>query len=326
MRLLGRDDVEKIVGMRDAIAIMRTVFPELTNRNGIVPGRTVITLANSRDAILFMPGYLPEAKGIGLKISSVFPANPQRGIPTITAQIILNNHETGEVECIMDGGYITALRTGATVAVATDLLARKNARQLGIFGAGVQARTQIQGVLEVRNIRKVLIHDHSRAKAAGLVGELKSASPGDCAFEVAETPGDAVAGSDIIVTATTSRVPVFDGNQLSSGTHVNSIGSFTPDVREVDDATVRRARIFVEAGDLTVREAGDLIIPLDNGTISREHIIADLGELLLGLKKGRVSEEDITYFKSTGMSLEDIAVGTWVYAQAQERNLGIEVA
>ena len=323
MRLLSRSDVEKLITMKETLGLMKDVFSEVAKNVVILPERTGIELSNKTDAVLFMPAYIPRTSAIGIKIVSIFPNNVLKGIPTTTAQILLNNPDTGEVLCIMDGGIVTALRTGAVSGVATDILSRRDAENLGVFGAGVQAKTQIEAILEVRKINYVKIYDINPARAQKFADEMNETGAYACRFQVVESPDAAVADSDIVVTATTSKTPVFDGNLLRPGTHINSIGSFKPSVREVDDTTVRRSRIFVDSIPLVLQEAGDLIIPMGKGIISERDIQADLGELIAGKKTGRKNAEEITFFKSVGMAVEDIAVAQRIYRKAEENNLGI---
>lgn len=325
MRILARQDIEKLISMRDVIAIMEGVFAALARKEVVVPERTVLSLEGTDNSILFMPGYLTKSGGIGLKAVSVFPTNAARGIPTISAQILLCDSGTGEAKAILEGGYITALRTAATTAVATKHLARENADSLGVFGAGVQARSQIEAHLEVKPLKRITIYDPNTQKAAVLVQHIQSLRGSACECAAAKSPQELPATSDILITATTSHTPVFEGRSLKEGTHINAIGSFKPGVREVDDTTITRSRIFVDSYEHALKEAGDLIIPLKNCIISENDIRGELGDLVLGRKKGRESPEQITFFKSVGMAVQDIAVAEVVYRKACEENIGLVV-
>ncbi|MFC1502037.1 ornithine cyclodeaminase family protein [bacterium] len=323
MRILKREDVQKLISMKEVIRLMRNVFEAVGKNEVVLPDRTVIEMTNKNNAVLFMPSYIPGMKSIGIKIVTVFPENISKGIPTINAQVILNNPETGEVMCIMEGGLITAMRTAAVSAVATDSLALKDASSLGIFGAGVQAGSQIRAIMEVRPIRSVRIYDVIPRQARKLAQEMETAFGKTCQFVAAQEPESVVSESQIIVTATTSQTPVFDGRHLIPGSHINAIGSYKPHVREVDDETIRRARLFVDSRSLSLIEAGDLIIPLENGVISESDIRAELGELVLGKSKGRESDDEITLFKSVGMAVQDMAVAKTVFQKAEAENIGV---
>jgi len=180
MRILTRQDIEKLISMQDAIAAMEEVFKAVTEKKVHVPERTVITMEGSQNAILFMPGYIPGSKGIGLKIVSVFPSNVGKGIPTISAQIVLCDAETGIVHTILEGATITALRTAATTAVATKYIARDDARNLGVFGAGVQARSQIEAHLALRQLKSILVFDPDSQKAEALAKDIRQVCGGSC--------------------------------------------------------------------------------------------------------------------------------------------------
>jgi ornithine cyclodeaminase/alanine dehydrogenase-like protein (mu-crystallin family) len=325
MRILSRQDVEALISMQDVIALMEEVFADLTRGDAFAPERTILSMPGTDNSVLFMPGLLAKSGSIGIKVVSVFPANAVRGTPTIAAEILLCDSETGVSKALLEGGRITALRTAATTALATKYLAREESAHLGVFGAGVQARTQIESHLAVRPLTRIAIYDTDKKRAAALVSDVRSLVEGKCECVAAESPAEILEVSDIIITATTSRAPVFEGRSLREGTHVNAIGSFKPDVREVDDATVKRARIFVDSYEHALKEAGDLIVPIKSGIIKRDDIRAELGELVLGRKKGRERRDEITFFKSVGMAVQDIAVAEVVYRKACELNLGMQV-
>ncbi len=312
----------QLLSMKETIDLMREVFCEVSRGTVVMPPRSVLKMEESSGAMLFMPGYLPHRGGIGIKIVSVFPENAGKNLPTISALIILTSPETGEVLAIIDGEYVTALRTGATSGLATDLLARRDAHTLGVFGAGVQARTQIAAILEVRQIGEVMVFAPDRSRTTKFISTLHTEYGGDIQWTIAESPQQLVHRSDIIVTATTSDVSVFDGHDLREGTHINSIGSFSPQTREVDDETVRQARIYVDALVPCLDEAGDLLIPMGQGVISQNDIIGDLGELALGKKSGRESDRDITFFKSVGLSVQDVIVAQQIHAKAVDQGVG----
>jgi alanine dehydrogenase len=324
MRLLTRDDIRKLISMKEVIELMRVLFCEVGKGNVVVPDRAVIDLNNGRDAILFMPGFIAKNRSVGVKVVSVFPENISTKIPTTNATVLLNDPDTGEVISMLEGGFITSLRTGAVSAVATEVLAVQDARNLGVFGSGVQARTQIEAILEVREVESVKIFDVNHESSKHLALEFQKMRGNNCVFQSVQSPDELVPNCQIIVTATTSKTPVFDGNLLRDGTHINSIGSFKPHVREVDDETITRSKIFVDARSLSLKEAGDLIIPMKKGLISENEVQAELGELVLGKRKGRESADEITFFKSVGMSVQDIAVASMVHKKALDDNIGAE--
>lgn len=247
IRILRQEDSRKIIRMNEAIDIMKTTFSQISRKEAIIPERIALNIVNKKGTMLFMPGYLPKNKALGIKIIGVFPENHLYGIPTISGLIVLNDANTGEVISIIEAQYITCLRTGATSAVATDLLALKDVKEMGIIGAGIQGRSQIEGILEVRNIKNIKIYDSDEDKSIKLAEELNRLKGNRCHFQSVRSSDESVANSEIIVTATTSKTPVFDGGLLKEGTHINAIGSFKPLFRETDDQTIMKSKIFVDS-------------------------------------------------------------------------------
>jgi ornithine cyclodeaminase len=326
MRILTRQDIQQLVGMRDVIALMRELFVEVGAGAVAMPTRSGITLHGGRDTVLFMPGHVRRMNSVGIKVVSVFPDNPAtNGRPTIHATVLLNDENTGEIAAMMDGGYVTALRTAAVSAVATDLLGRADAHRLGVFGAGVQARSHVEAIRAVRSIDCVMVYDPSLERAETMVENLASNGGDNCRFEIAPSADAVARGSDIIVTATTAKVPVFDGRLLMPGAHVNAIGAFKPEDRELDDETIRRGRVFVDSKREANAEAGDIIIPIANGTVSADVVLGDLGDLMTDKRRGRLSDSDITVFKSVGLAVEDIVVADLVLRKAKAANVGLVV-
>jgi len=235
---------------------------------------------------------------------------------------LLNDPATGELLALMDGILLTAMRTGATSALATKYLSRKDSETLGIIGAGAQAPFQAEAISKVRSIHKILVYDKDQ-KIAGHFSEAVSKSL-QIPVHAMASPQKVVVGSDILVTVTTSTTPVFDGHDLKKGTHINAVGAYTPEMRELDDVTVRRSKIVVDTYEGCMAEAGDLLIPIRDGKFSKENIHADLGEIVLGQKPARTREDEITLFESVGFALEDLMVATLAYKKAGEQGVGLE--
>ncbi len=231
---------------------------------------------------------------------------------------------TGAPAAVMDGTYLTALRTGAASGAATDLLARQDARRAAIFGAGVQGRTQLEAICVVRPIREAWVYDVSPERAVAFAIEMSHRL--SLPVEAASTPAEAVSKADIICTATTSTSPVFDDADVRPGTHINAVGAYTPEMQEIPAETVLRARVVIDHRESSMAEAGDLLIPMRQGRMAEDHIHAELGEIAAGLKPGRASAEEITLFKSVGVAVQDAAAAGAVLAAAQEMGLGTEVA
>jgi len=326
LRLLSSVDVRRALPMRECIELMKTAFAQVSMGQAAVPLRTQIPILSNEGVTLFMPAYLAQSGDLGAKIVSVFSHNPERDLPTIHAVVIVLDSTTGVPVALMDGTYLTALRTGAASGAATDLLARKDAHVVAIFGAGTQGRTQLEAVCTVRSITRVLVFDINPEQAAGYVNEMRARGapiPGE--IHIAASPEEAISQADIVCTATTSIQPLFDGRKLRPGTHINAVGAYTPQMQEVDAETVQRAKVVIDSRQASLTEAGDLIIPLKQGVITEEHIYAEIGEVVAGLKPGRISKDEITYFKSVGVAAQDIAAARRVLNKATELGLGIEV-
>ena len=320
--ILTKSDLEKVLTMKEVIEVVETAFSELTRGTATLPLRTGITLSEEAGWMGVMPAYLEKMGSLSTKIVTVFEKNLEKKLPTIMATVILNSTETGAPLAIMDGTFITAMRTGAVSGVATKYLAREDSKTVGVFGAGVQARTQLMAVCAMRNIERAFVYDKSEGRANVFAAEMSEDL--NIPIETRKLE-DVVKESDIIITATTAKTPIFDGNLVNPGTHLNLIGSFKPDVREVDEVVIKRSKIVVDQKSAALEEAGDIIIPLKAGIITEEDIYAELGELVTGIKPGRTSDSEITLFKSVGLGIQDCATAWLAYAKAKEKGISKEV-
>jgi len=312
--------------MKECIELMKAAFAQLSSGQAHVPLRSQLPVTAHEGVTIFMPAYLAQSGDLGAKIVSVFPRNLKANLPTIHAVVFVIDSRTGIPVALMDGTYLTALRTGAASGAATDLLARKDARVLVLFGAGTQARTQLEAVCTVRPITQVLVCDVDPKRAKDFVEEMKSRGapiPNDIRWITSAEEG--VKEADILCTATTSSKPVFDGKALRPGTHINAVGAYTPLMQEVDSETILRAKVVIDSRQASLAEAGDLIIPLQQGVINEKHIHAEIGEIVAGLRPGRESMDEITYFKTVGVAVQDVAAARRVLDKATELGLGTEV-
>ncbi len=326
MLALSGEDVRALVPMTRAIELMKEVFGELSAGRAFSPLRTPVEVPDKSAVTLFMPAYVPSQQGLGLKIVSVFPDNPAMRKPTIHALVALVSAETGEPMAVMDGTYLTALRTGAVSGAATDLLARADSRVLTCIGAGTQGVTQAWAVASVRPIERIYVADinpESVRSFADRLGKLAPALAGK--VEPATDLDRAVSESDVICTATTSKTAVFSDEALKAGAHINAIGAFTPEMQEIPVGTIQRATIVVDAVDAVLVEAGDLIIPLNRGEIARDKVGLELGHLVNGAR-GRTSDDEITLFKSVGNAVQDIIVARSAVAAAEKIGRGQHVS
>ena len=320
---LSARDVVRALPMSEAVEAMKDAFRQLSLGQAIVPPRTHVEAADPRGDVLFMPSYIPSDRRMGIKIVSVFGGNPALGLPLIQAIVAVLDASTGSPVAVMDGTSLTAIRTGAAAGAATDLLARPDAAVAAIFGAGPQARTQLEALCTVRPIRAARVFDPRADRAEAFAAEMSGRL--GIAVEAARSPADALAGADVVSTATTSAVPVFDDRDVAPGTHINAVGSYKPTVREIPAETVRRARVVVDHLPAALAEAGDLLIPMQQGLFGKEHIYAELGEIVAGRKKGRETRSEITLFKSVGVAVQDLAAAGRVLANAERLGLGTPV-
>jgi ornithine cyclodeaminase/alanine dehydrogenase-like protein (mu-crystallin family) len=297
LRVIDAEELRARLPMDAAVDALEEAFRTLDPGSG--PLRTHVE--TPAGTLLLMPA-LGEA-GVGVKLVSLTPANPERGLPFIHASYVLFDAVTQAPEAVLDGTALTALRTAAVSGLATRFLSREDAHRLVIFGAGVQARSHLEAMCAVRPVTDLVVVSRSRGSAEALVEEGRRRGLSARAGE----PG-AVGEADLVCTCTTAEEPLFDGSSLSQGVHVNAVGSYRPETRELDSETVRRARVVVETREVALAEAGDLLIPIREGVIEAGHILADLAETVRGAAARR-SPEDVTLFKSVGMAFEDLVVG-----------------
>ncbi len=310
--------------MADAIAAMKTAFAMLSRGEAVLPPRTHIELPKRGGNALLMPSYLPAADRLGIKVLTLFEGNAQRGLPRIQATMLLVDGTTGSPLAVMDGAALTAIRTGAASGAATDVLVRPDASVAAIFGAGVQGRTQLEAICSVRAIGRAWIVDPDAQAAARFAREMSELLRVD--VRVARCATEAVREADIVSTATVARTPVFADADLKPGVHINAIGSYQPDVQEIPEETVARARIVVDHRPSTLAEAGDLLVPLGKGLIQESDLATELGEVIIGAKPGRTSADEVTLFKSVGVAVQDLAAAARVAERAAELGLGTQVA
>ena len=316
IRILSASDVRAALPMSKAIDAMRHAYSQLSAGKATAPPRQ--HLSTDKGITLIMPAHLPERSEFGIKVVSVYDDNPNLGLPRISATVLVLDPTTGAPKAFMDGASLTAIRTGAGGGVAADLLARKDAKKVGLFGAGVQARAQLQAVMAVRNITSVNLISRTQISAQQLAAEISEWIDAP-EVNLVSTPQQVVENADIVLCATTSATPLFDGNALQPGTHITAVGTFIPEKREVDTITIRRAhRIVVDSREACLEEAGDLIIP--NAAID-----AEIGEIVNGDKPGRQSDDEITFFKSVGVAVQDAVAGSVVLAEAEVKELGVLV-
>jgi len=305
IRVVSTEEIRNALDMPAAIRAVAEALVAFSTGRAVVPPRTSLEIADLRTTALVMPAYLPGTKRIGLKLISLCDDNPARGLPLAQALTIVMDAERGTPLAVLEAGFLTALRTGAASGAATDALARRDARVAAVFGAGVQGRTQLEAIAAVRPLGKAFVVDTDVRAAAAFAEEMGKRLGLD--IEPA-TAGAALREADIVSTATTATTPVFRDQDLKPGAHINAIGSYKPHVRELPGETVRQARLFVDDRRACLEEAGDILMPLREGLIGEDHILAEIGEVLAGLKPGRGADSETTVFKAVGNAVEDLAV------------------
>jgi ornithine cyclodeaminase len=323
MRALSRSDLRQAVPMADAVELMKVAFRELSAGRALSPVRQVVQTRDTSSMMLSMPGYVASEGAAGIKIVSFFGGNAGTELPVIHALVYMIDADTGVPLGIMEGGYVTALRTGAVSGAATDLLARPDSSVLTVIGTGVQGVTQAAAVCAVRPIRRVIGVDLRPEAQARFVEAVRRDWP-EVTAEV-ETTADAdgaVAEADVVCCATTAREPVFSDSAVRPGTHINAVGAFTPEMQEVPPATIARATVVIDNNAACEEEAGDLIKAAEQGIIGRDHWTRELGQVVSGEAPARVRADEITFFKSVGNSVQDVVVGRRALDRAAEMSLG----
>lgn len=299
------EDIRKKIPMRKAIDLMQEAFLQLSAGGAQVPVRTAIDSHDQSGRVLFMPSYSSAYNLFGLKLVSVFDHNTRLNLPIIQGMMMVMDGRTGTPVGLLDAEYLTALRTGAASGLATDLLSRKDSAIMAIFGAGAQAETQLEGIKAVRPIKEVIVFGKTQNKTNSFCQRMGEKF--NIEIHAASAPHE-LNRADIICTATTSSTPVFQKDHVKTGVHINGIGSYKPTMQEIPCELIQHARLIVDQRAASEAEAGDIVIPIRQGLITNDHIHAELGEIISGSKKGRISDDQITVFKSVGNAIQDLAL------------------
>lgn len=318
---LSAEDVRRALPMADAIEAMRDAFVQLSSGQVTLPARQHMNVPDENGVALVMPCHSAAQKFFCVKFITLFRENRRRGLPLIQSLVILSDATSGEHLAVLDGGALTAIRTGAASGLATGVLARPDAAAAAVFGGGVQARTQLEAVCHARPICRASVFDPNEEVAKRFAVQMSDQL--GLPVRHAESPAAALAGADVICAATTSSAPIFQDRELSPGAHINAIGSYRPEVAEIPAETVCRARVVVDHHASAMEEAGDLLAPLRQGLIGRSHLRTELGEILLDRAEGRRSHEEITLFKSVGVAIQDLCAAARALENARRLNLGV---
>jgi alanine dehydrogenase len=306
--------------MRTCIGLMEEALASLARGDVILPLRPTLRIPDSDNTYSLMPVYSKTLGAIGTKLITVFPGNHGTEYDSHQGAVVLIDGEHGSPLALMDAASITAIRTAAVSAVATRLLARRDARTLVLLGSGVQARTHMDAMLAVHPFERIVVWSRRPEHASAFVQE--RAVKTRARVEVGDSAEAAVRDGDVICTVTASNEPVLRGRWLRRGTHLNVVGSSLPNVREVDTDAVRMSRVFVDRIESAVNEAGDLIIPMREGAFSERDIAGEVGQILTGSISGRGADDEITMFKSLGLAIEDLASAHFLYGAAKGAKRG----
>jgi ornithine cyclodeaminase/alanine dehydrogenase-like protein (mu-crystallin family) len=310
--LLSRGDLSRVLDFDAVIQAVAGAFAAYSSGQTQTPLRVGVEPPGTDGVLLAMPSAVAEPPALGAKIVSVFRGNPARGLPTVTSVYVLSDYETGAPLALMDGGYLTGIRTAAGSAVATRLLAREDASTLGVFGTGVQARFHVETIRRVRHLERVLVSATSREKASAFADWVSETA----GLQAAPATPDEASAADIVAVCTTSPTPVVIDAAVRPGAHINAVGAFTPSTRELPAELVRRAAVYVDTRAGALSEAGDLILA------GLDEVRGEVGEVLLGRVNGRTSPAELTVYKSVGAAFLDAATARLAFEQAGSQGLG----
>jgi len=321
IRIIKAGEIKQYYSMQKAIDAMERAFTSLSSGDSFVPMRYVTKLPSNEMLMFFKPAYVEKEQQVAVKILTQREKGIP-GIPTIQGIVLLIDAVSGEILSIMDGEYLTALRTGAASGLATRCFARKDSRIMALFGCGTQGRTQLEAVICEREIEKVLVFDKNRQAAESFIHEMQEKHQIEMSYS--DDISD-LKECDIICTATNTKSPLFRKGDVKQGVHINAIGSFQPDMQELDPYLIRDASVYVDQAESCLKESGDLIKPIMEGIIDKNHLAGEIGDFCLNKIKGRGSENEITVFKSVGVAIQDYEVATDIYNNSLKEGFGQEI-
>ena len=320
MLVISANEQKNLVNMNEVIEYAALALKEFSAERTITPIRGSLPFANEQNTALIMPSVAEGLGALGLKVVIVAPHNKEIGKKTINGIVMLSDFQTGEPLALLEGSYLTMIRTGALSGVATKHLARHNAKTLCIIGTGEQAKGIAEAVFAVRNIEKVILYNRTEEKAYAFAQYIQETF--NKPAYVYASPNEAISEADIIVTTTNASTPVFT-ETLKKGVHINAVGSFRPSMQELPSHAIANAnKVVVESKEAALEETGDLQVPIKEGLFEASDIHAELGQIISGEKAGRENDEEITIFKSVGLAVVDIIVAKYLYEKAVERGMG----
>lgn len=322
VRLIKKSEIARYFSMTEAIESMTIAFTSLSSGKAYVPERYIVTTQDNGLTFLLKPAFSSNLDTSAIKILTQKNAHPIPGIPTIMGIVLMIDNKTGQMLSIMDGEYITALRTGAASGLATRYLSREDACNVAVFGCGTQGKTQLEAVNTVRPLEKVWIFDTSRAQTESFAIEMQEKI--QATIEIS-TDLSVLKEVDIICTATNSVRPLFGREHIKNGTHINAIGSFKPDMQELDPDIIAASRAYFDDQEACLTTSGDFMRAVSKGVKMNKNCIGEIGELVSGTIPGRTSPEEITLFKSVGTAIQDLIVADRIFNKSRDMKLGQEI-
>ncbi len=326
--ILNKEEMKEVIDIKDAIEADKLALKAYSEGRADIPLRVNLDIDKYNGQSLYMPGYLESEEALGVKLVSVFPENRDKGLESVPSLMMLVDDETGYPLAMMDGGYLTQLRTGAVSGAASELLSRKDSKVFTLIGTGGQAALQLEAILAVRNIEKAYIFDINPENAKTFIDKMNIdlSKKYKTKLEVCENLEDAISKSDIITSVTTAKNKTFSASWVKEGTHINGVGSYTPDMAEIDgDLILKADKVYCDTKDALV-ESGDFIQLIDKGLFKEDDITGELGELIVGKTKSREKDSEITFFETTGNAVLDIVVARKIYELALEKSIGRKVS
>lgn len=308
---VNKERIASLLPMEECIEVMEKMFLSLAAGECIQPLRNIMWLPDRSGVLGMMPGHAAKLGVMGIKVITVFHANSEVGLPSHQGVVMLFDAKHGQPLMLFDALEITAIRTAAASAVATKVLSRKKSSTLAIIGSGEQAKRHIEAMLLVRDIKQINLWSRKEKNARHLVNKLPAEY--NIPVHIKTTVQEAVEDADIICTVTSSKEPVVMGEWIAAGTHINAVGSSTPFARELDTVAITKSKLFTDCYESLLNEAGDFLIPKKEGSVTDDDVKAEIGEVLSGTKKGREHDDEITVFKSLGISAEDIFSAYHIY-------------
>lgn len=314
IRYISDSEIKELIPMHKAIELMEKAFSDLDSGKAEVPPRLVAQEPDGKVTLLMKPAFIKEAPSFSVKLFTQAVNNHLHNLPAMIGMVILFDSETGQIKSLLDAAYLTAVRTGAAGGVAAKILSNPDAETVAIYGCGVQGRTQLEAVCAVRNIKKVLVADKSKKNAEEFISDMKSICNAQYSFL---DHGEMLREADIICTATNSQTPLFSPGNIKPGAHITAIGSYKPEMQEIDPRLISSCSLWVDDREMSLAESGDIIRPLEMGIMNNDHIRGTIGQLVNKKIKGRTRGDEITIFKSVGTGIQDLVMAQYAFENAE---------